>query len=136
VSNLLRLLKLDESVQEAVLDAQLTAGHARALVSLAFEDQKLLAQQAISLQWSVRELETAVRRLQPKPQPTDDVVASDKPILSTQAQAWQAQLMQKLGAQVKLTMNAKGRGKIEIPFDHEQTLSLLIEKLMEQKINT
>ncbi|MBP7901138.1 MAG: ParB/RepB/Spo0J family partition protein, partial [Gammaproteobacteria bacterium] len=69
VSNLLRLLKLELSVQESVLDGQLSAGHARCLVALPEAEQQRLAQQAMSLQWSVRELEQVVRQLtQPLPE--------------------------------------------------------------------
>ena len=44
VSNLLRLLKLELSVQESVLDGQLSAGHARCLVALPEAEQQRLAQ--------------------------------------------------------------------------------------------
>lgn len=127
VSNLLRLLKLELSVQESVLDGQLSAGHARALVALPEGQQKQLAQQAMSLQWSVRELETAVRQLQ---QPA---VSADKP--STQPDlpivlaSWRDALSEKLGVGVRLTVNAKGKGKLEIPFMSESALNALVEKL-------
>lgn len=128
VSNLLRLLKLEASVQEAVLEGQLSAGHARALVSLSEGQQKQLAQQAMSQQWSVRELETAVRALQ---QP--EVLADKKPApvaeLDADLLAWRDGLAQKLGTQVKLTVNAKGRGKVEIPFASLEALLAIADRL-------
>jgi len=126
VSNLLRLLKLELSVQESVLDGQLSAGHARSLVALPEALQKQLAQQAMSLQWSVRELETAVRQLQ-QPEITSEQPA--KPVLAPALEDWCGVLSEKLGTKVRLTVNAKGKGKLEIPFMSEKALNDLIEKL-------
>jgi ParB family chromosome partitioning protein len=127
VSNLLRLLKLELSVQESVLDGQLSAGHARSLVALSEAQQKQLAQQAMSLQWSVRELETAVRQLQqPESVVSEPVVA---PSVSSEWEGWRDALSDKLGAKVRLTVNAKGKGKLEIPFINENELKMLMEKL-------
>lgn len=129
VSNLLRLLKLELSVQESVLDGQLSAGHARALVALPEAQQKQLAQQAMSLQWSVRELETVVRQLQ---QPREDDVqpAVNASTLAPDIECWRDGLSTKLGVAVRLTVNAKGKGKIEIPFVSENALKSLLEKLL------
>jgi ParB family chromosome partitioning protein len=128
VSNLLRLLKLELSVQESVLDGQLSAGHARALVALPEAQQKQLAQQAMSLQWSVRALETAVRQLQ---QPSEDAVQSaiSAPSVAPEFEQWREALSTKLGTAVRLTANAKGKGKIEIVFGDETALKQLIERL-------
>lgn len=127
VSNLLRLLRLELSVQESVLDGQLSAGHARALVALSEAQQKQLAQQAMSLQWSVRELETAVRQLQQPELAVDKPMAA--PVVSSEWEAWRDALSDKLGAKVRLTVNAKGKGKLEIPFINEDALKVLMEKL-------
>jgi ParB family chromosome partitioning protein len=128
VSNLLRLLKLELSVQESVLDGQLSAGHARALVALPEAQQKQLAQQAMSLQWSVRALETAVRQLQ---QPSEDAVqpAISAPTVAPEFEQWREAFSTKLGTAVRLTANAKGKGKIEIVFGDETALKQLIERL-------
>ncbi len=128
VSNLLRLLKLELSVQESVLDGQLSAGHARVLVALPEVQQKQLAQQAMSLQWSVRELETVVRQLQ---QPIADLDKAEAlaPVLQPEMEAWRDALSTKLGINVRLIVNAKGKGKIEIPFVNETALKILLEKL-------
>jgi ParB family chromosome partitioning protein len=129
VSNLLRLLKLEVTVQEAVLDGQLSAGHARCLVSLPESEQQRLAQQAMSLQWSVRELEQVVRQLtQPKVAVNTELSIHDNEQKAQWGQRQQA-LAQALGLPVKLSMKASGKGKLEIQFPDENRLSLLIEKL-------
>lgn len=129
VSNLLRLLKLELSVQESVLDGQLSAGHARCLVALPEAEQQRLAQQAMSLQWSVRELEQVVRQLtQPLPEREEPLVKTESEP-NEQWQVWQARLNQSLAMPVKLSIKAKGNGKLEISFSDEQGLMQLIEKL-------
>lgn len=129
VSNLLRLLKLEVSVQEAVLDGQLSAGHARCLVSLPETEQQRLAQQAMSLQWSVRELEQVVRQLA-QPKPATELLQNSQPSVPTeQWQVWQQQLSEHLGVPVKLSVKANGKGKLEISFSDESSLKSLMEKM-------
>ncbi len=129
VSNLLRLLKLELSVQEAVLDGQLSAGHARCLLSLPETEQQRLAQQAMSLQWSVRELEQIVRQLA-QPKPATELLQHNQPSVPTaQWQVWQQQLSEHLGVPVKLSVKANGKGKLEISFSDESSLKSLMEKM-------
>lgn len=62
ITNLLRLLKLPENVQNYVIAKQLSMGHARALLGLKDPSQmQKLASQAISAGWSVRRMEQAVK---------------------------------------------------------------------------
>lgn len=71
VANMLRLLKLPASVQQHVVNNELSMGHVRALLSL--KDSKLMeevAQKAIQLHLSVRAVETLVKNMnEPKPEP-------------------------------------------------------------------
>ena len=71
VTNTLRLLRLPRFIQEAVINQQLSMGHARALIPLGADQQTALAQQIIQQGLSVREVEWRVKRLQapPKAQP-------------------------------------------------------------------
>ena len=57
VANLLRLLTLAESVQQLVIDGKLSAGHARALVTVEPKRQVQLANLTVQQGWSVRQLE-------------------------------------------------------------------------------
>ena len=62
VTNTVRLLQLPPAIQRFVVEGQLTAGHARALLGTpdrAFQER--LARQAVAEQWTVRETEEAVR---------------------------------------------------------------------------
>lgn len=131
VSNLLRLLKLEFSVQEAVLDGQLSAGHARCLVALPEAEQQRLAQQAMSLQWSVRELEQVVRQItQPKTELPNSTTKVAEVAQAEAWQGWQQQISQHLGFPVKLSIKANGKGKLEISFDDQASLKSLVEKII------
>lgn len=57
VANLLRLLTLADSVQQLLIDGKLSAGHARALVTVEPKRQVQLANLTVQQGWSVRQLE-------------------------------------------------------------------------------
>ena len=57
VANLLRLLNLEKSVQQLVIEGKLSAGHARALVTVDKKRQVQLANLTVQQGWSVRQLE-------------------------------------------------------------------------------
>ena len=57
VANLLRLLTLEESVQQLLIEGKLSAGHARALVTVDKKRQVQLANLSVQQGWSVRQLE-------------------------------------------------------------------------------
>ena len=63
VSNLLRLLQLDETVQQALLEKRVQMGHARALLTLNGSQQQELLQHIIVQDWSVRQTEQATQRV-------------------------------------------------------------------------
>lgn len=71
VANLLRLLTLEESVQQLLIEGKLSAGHARALVTVDKKRQVQLANLTVQQGWSVRQLERIcaqpVKEEQPKP---------------------------------------------------------------------
>ena len=75
VANLLRLLTLPEEVQKMLVDGRLSAGHARALVSVEPSRQTQLANLAVQQGWSVRQLERICAQSvppAPKPRPRVD----------------------------------------------------------------
>lgn len=71
VANLLRLLTLEKSVQQLVVEGKLSAGHARALVTVDAKRQVQLANLTVQQGWSVRQLERIcaqpVKDPEPKP---------------------------------------------------------------------
>lgn len=76
VANLLRLLTLDERVIEMVRAGQLSAGHARALVTVSKERQVKLAELTVQQGFSVRQLE----RICAQPEPEKKDTPAEKPV--------------------------------------------------------
>ena len=78
ITNSMRLLKLDERVQEMLIQNQITGGHARALLTV--EDGELqykLAGKIIAENLSVREIEKIVKSLSKKKNPKEKNVEDE-----------------------------------------------------------
>lgn len=128
VTNYLRLLKLPPVIQASIRDGQLSMGHARALVNVEDADKQLyIHQEIISKQLSVRKVEELVRDLQ---QVANRKNTNTKaPVMSFQYQKVQDDLASKFGTKVKLKVQGKGTGSIEIPFLSEDDLNRILELL-------
>ena len=117
VTNSLRLLKLDDRVQEMIIDGRLSTGHARAILGLKDPEQQFeFAQQCIDHKLSVREVEKEVKRLQKE---TPEGKKKEKK-LNSQTEAIYgdiAEHMKKIFG-TKVTINAKDEntGKIELEY--------------------
>jgi ParB family chromosome partitioning protein len=131
VTSLLRILQLPVPVLEIVEKGQLSAGHARALVSLEDGRRALaLANEAVARQLSVRELESRVRELlQPAPakKPTSKSLPSaGSPVL----RRLEDELRRRLQTDVQIRLSGPERGTIDISFysadDLERVLDLVL----------
>ncbi len=126
VANSLRLLRLPEKVRDDVMQARLSMGHARALLSLDSDEDLLEARdQVIQKRFSVRETEALVKKIKsfgltPK--------AKKKPEANPQVLYLEGELKKALGTQVRIAGKGKG-GKIEISFFSPAELDRLLELL-------
>jgi len=128
VTNYLRLLKLPPSIQASIRDGKITMGHARALISVEDIDKQLyIHDEIIAHGLSVRKVEELVRDIQ-------KISAKKKGVEKTNAISFQYQkiednLASKFGSKVKLKLQDKGTGAIEIPFLSEDDLNRILEML-------
>ena len=127
VTNHIRLNELDEGTKEAVRTGLLSGGHAKSLLAISsLNDRSKLVRMALSGNWSVRELERRVRRLQggkglSKESGEVDTTKSHLADLETQ-------LSEHLGTRVHVHQQGKkaGKGKLVIEyFDLDQFDGLL-----------
>ena len=78
ISNTLRLLNLDSSVQQLVIERRIEMGHARALLALESAEQGRAARRIVEDNLTVREAERLVRAMtEPRPAPLTSPVSSD-----------------------------------------------------------
>ncbi|CAN5759448.1 hypothetical protein BH10ACT1_BH10ACT1_40490 [soil metagenome] len=125
VSNTLRLFQLPPGIQKLVAEGQLSAGHARALLSTPDRSfQEALARRAAAESLSVRDVEEAVRaRTEPPASPEPGSGGAPAPTASSAARRLRPPglleleelLSDRLDTRVKVTMGAK-RGKVTIDF--------------------
>ncbi len=118
VTNLLRLLELNDDVRSALETGALEMGHARALLPLKGAAQSETARRVIEKRLSVRETEQLVRRLQ---QPTAAAKAPP-PRLDPDVRRLQDDLAEKLGAAVQIQHGAAGKGKLVIQYNDLEEL--------------
>ena len=111
VSNLLRLLGLNEEVKRSLAHGDLDMGHARALLALTSAQQLLAARQIIYKGMTVRQAESLVRQLLAE-KPT---AGERKP--DPNVRQLQDRLSSQLGAVVKIDCNAKGKGRLVISYN-------------------
>ena len=125
VANALRLLNLTEKVLEMVRKGELTAGHARAILSLKSEKmQEQAAQKIAALGLSVRQAELLCKNMSKEPAPVQE------PTLAVDYVAeCEKSLSKHLGRGVKI-INGKRKGRFELEFYGQDDLQVLLDALM------
>jgi ParB family chromosome partitioning protein len=124
VTNLLRLLELPEAIRRLLESGRIEMGHARALGTLPAPRAIALAEKAADEQWSVRQLEDAVRLAQLAPSAKKRTPHADPDIA-----ALERELSEKLGARVQIAHGRNGRGKLTIRYHSADELEGVLAKL-------
>jgi ParB family chromosome partitioning protein len=126
ITNTLRLLDLEPRVQTALVEGQITEGHARAIGGLALEQQPRVASSVVEQGLSVRQTEELVRRLrEPREAPTPTAT----PRLDPDLERVEDELRRHLGTKVTLARSRRG-GRIVIEFYSDEELSQLYDRLI------
>jgi len=122
IANTMRLLKLPREIQAEIEKGRLSAGHARALLSLDSSAKiKMLFQKIIRQGLSVRQAEALAQKL---------LSEKKKKPKKLQVEIFTREIEQKLatllGAKVRVLARSKGSGKIEIHFKNPDELERII----------
>ncbi len=125
VSNLLRLLSLNDDVRKMLEHGDLEMGHARALLALEGQAQSEAARDVAARGCSVRETEQLVRRLGSAPAKTKKEVKSVDPDIKR----LQDELAQKLAAKVLFQHASKGNGKLVIHYNSLDELDGILARI-------
>ena len=122
VSNLIRLLQLSDAVKQLLGNGDLEMGHARALLSLAEEQQFEAASQVINRKLSVRQTEELVKRLlNPKPKKSNDI--------SPELKAAMSALNQALSLKTEIKPSSDDKGRVVIHYRSKEELEKLLAQL-------
>jgi len=135
ITNYLRLLKLPVEIQLALRNGDLTMGHARALINIEDEDKMLdIYNQIVLNELSVRDVEDLARGVKKEiaAAPKDGSPAkkaTEKADLSFEQKKVVEDLRAVFNAKVLINRDAKGKGKITIPFRSDNDLKRILDLL-------
>ncbi len=126
ITNSLRILRLPKIIQESLIKDEISAGHARALLTLPKkEDQISLWKQTLRNKYSVRQVENIVKAEKPVVAPKKKPLPPQDPFINEA----ENKLREILGTKVRIKDN-RGKGKIEIEYYSNSDLERILE-LME-----
>ena len=127
VTNSMRLLKLDDKIQQMIVDDMISTGHARALLAIEDkEEQYNLATRIFDEKLSVRDVEAIIRQMKnPK------VPKAKKPIENFFIyKDLEEKMISVIGTKVSVNQKGKGKGKIEIEYYSDAELERIFDLLM------
>jgi ParB family chromosome partitioning protein len=129
IANTLRLLQLPLEVQQALMDGQITAGHARALLGLPDTDLiRLALEQVIARGLSVRQTEELVRQLTLQAsKPTTEEPKAKPPNDDPQVAHMENHFRSILGTRVNLSRNRDGSGRLVVHFYSDEELAQIYQ---------
>ena len=126
ITNALRLLELPETAQQLLHEGKITAGHARAILSVtSLANKETLTKKIIEDKLNVREVESLARLLEGK---ENSIGVSKKPTTPRYFKTVAKELRKILQTNVKVK-TVQGKNKIEIEFATEEELKELKKKL-------
>ena len=130
VTNAMRLLKLNEKVQQMLIDEMLTTGHARALLAIDDQEKQFeIAQLIFDEKLSVRDTEKLVKNLQnEKPNAPVSVKKIDDQLKAVYHDL-EEQMKSILGTKVFINAKDDKKGKLEIEYYSQDELDRIIDLL-------
>lgn len=139
VANSLRLLNLVGAVKGMVADGELTAGHARAVLSVPSELQEEFATRILRENMTVRQAEALARKLRdsgdekPASDSEEGAESDDDDLYTPQVRFVEKQLRERLSAKVRIKRRADKSGQIEISFADTDGLNAVIDQILSAK---
>ena len=132
ITNSVHLLKLDERVQDMIIQKEISMGHARALIPIEIpEEQFLIAQQIADRHLSVRDVEKLIkkRKASGAALKKKNPGAETDPALELSYREIEERMKQSLGTKVSIRYGRDGKGKMEIDFYSHEDLERIVDLL-------
>jgi ParB family chromosome partitioning protein len=131
ITNALRLLSLPDAIRRSVQEGEISAGHARAILSLDKERQQLELWSRIKKNdLSVRQTEEMVRIMRQGARPLAEGGGRPRQELSPDWREIQDHLTRQWGVSVTIRQNQRQKGKIELQYDDGLQLERIVERLI------
>jgi len=125
VTNSMRLLKLDERVQQMLIDEMLTSGHARAILTIEDKNEQYnVASKIFDEKLSVRDVEKLVKKIGMENSKKDIAVTSDDIFVYREIED---KIRSKVGSKVSIHRKNNNKGSIEIEYYSSEELERIIE---------
>ena len=130
ITNAMRLLKLDDQIQDMLIQGLITSGHARALLSLSDTALQLkAAKQILEGGLSVRETEKLVKRLLKEAASDGEKKEKKDDALALIYQNLEERMKTIMGTKVSIHNKDKNKGRIEIEYYSEAELERIVEMI-------
>lgn len=127
VTNSMRLLKLNEKVQQMIIDDMITTGHARALLAIDNKEQQyILANKIFDEKLSVRETEKLIKDIK-NPKKPKEKKTIENPFVYKDIEDKMKEIM---GTKVNISSKGNGKGKIEIEYYSDKELERMFDMIM------
>ena len=127
VTNSMRLLKLNEKVQQMIIDDMISTGHARALLAIDdLEQQYILANKIFDEKLSVRETEKLIKELK-NPKKAKEKKKVENSFIYKDLED---KMKEVFGTKVHVAVKGKGKGKIEIEYYSDDELERMFDMIM------
>lgn len=127
VTNSMRLLKLDEKVQQMIIDDMISTGHARALLAIDNKEQQYtIATKIFDEKLSVRETEKLIKLLKNPKKPVEKEKTEHMFVYNDLVE----KMKNVMGTKVNINAKANGKGKIEIEYYSEEELERIYDLIM------
>ena len=127
VTNSMRLLKLDERVQQMIIDDMISTGHARPLLALDDQEQQYeIANRIFDEKLSARETEKLIKELKNPKTPKEKKKLDNSFIYDDLAN----KMREVMGTKVSISSKGNGKGKIEIEYYSDMELERMFDMIM------
>ena len=130
ITNAMRLLKLDEEIQNLLIKGAISSGHARAILSLEDKQlQKKAAKEVLDRRLSVRETEKLVKRLARASAEKNERNEKKDDALALIFQNLEERMKTIMGTKVSIHNKDRNKGRIEIEYYSEAELERIVEMI-------
>ena len=127
VTNSMRLLRLNDKVQQMIIDDMISTGHARALLAIDDKEQQyILANKIFDEKLSVRETEKLIKDIKNPKNPKEKKVIEHVFIYND----LEEKMKEVMGTKVSIASKGKGKGKIEIEYYSDKELERVFDMIM------